>query len=107
MGEGMILEVAILKVRSGQTEAFEDAFCDAQHILSATPGYVSHELQRSIEERDKYLLLVKWRKLEDHTIGFRQSSQYQDWKRLLHHFYDPFPAVEHFEVVSNTTRVRC
>jgi len=95
----MILEVAFLKVRAGQTEDFEYAFHDAQNIISAAPGYVSHELQRCIEEQDRYLLLVKWRKLEDHTIGFRQSTQYQDWKRLLHHFYDPFPTVEHFEVV--------
>jgi heme-degrading monooxygenase HmoA len=95
----MILEVALLKVRAGQTEAFENAFHEARNIISSTPGYLSHELQRCIEEPDKYLLLVKWRKLEDHTIAFRQSTPYQDWKRLLHHFYDPFPAVEHFEVV--------
>ena len=95
----MILEVAVLKVRAGQAEAFVNAFQDAQEIISATPGYVSHQLQRCIEEPDRFLLLVKWRRLEDHTIRFRQSSQYQDWKRLLHHFYDPFPTVEHFEVV--------
>jgi heme-degrading monooxygenase HmoA len=95
----MILEVAFLKVRTDRTEAFENTFRDAQNLISATPGYISHELQRCIEEQDKYLLLVKWRRLEDHTIGFRQSSQYQNWKRLLHHFYDPFPTVEHFEVV--------
>lgn len=95
----MILEAAFLKVRAGQTEAFEKAFHDAQNILSAMPGYLAHELQRCIEERDKYLLLVKWRRLEDHTIGFRRSSQYQEWKHLLHHFYDPFPTVEHFECV--------
>ncbi len=95
----MILEVAVLKVRSGQTETFELAFGTAQHILSAMPGYVSHQLQRCLEQPDKYLLLVQWRRLEDHTIGFRQSLEYQEWKRLLHHFYDPFPTVEHFEAV--------
>jgi heme-degrading monooxygenase HmoA len=94
----MILEVALLKVRPGQAGAFENAFANAQSIISSMPGYVSHELRRCIEEPDKYLLLVQWRRLEDHTIGFRQSPQYQDWKRLLHHFYDPFPAVEHFEM---------
>jgi heme-degrading monooxygenase HmoA len=95
----LILEVALLKVRAGQAQAFESAFASAQPIISAMPGYVSHELRRCIEEPGKYLLLVQWRRLEDHTIGFRQSPQYQDWKRLLHHFYDPFPAVEHFEEV--------
>jgi heme-degrading monooxygenase HmoA len=96
----LILEVALLNVRAGQSEAFENAFRDAQNIIQVMPGYVSHELQRCIEEQNKYLLLVKWRRFEDHTIGFRQSRQYQDWKRLLHHFYDPFPTVEHFEVVA-------
>ena len=95
----MILEVAFLNVRSGQAEAFERAFGTAQDIISAVPGYVSHQLQRCMERPDKYLLLVQWRSVEDHTIGFRQSLEYQEWKRLLHHFYDPFPTVEHFEAV--------
>ena len=72
-------------------------FAQAQEIISAMPGYVSHQLQRCLESQDKYLLLVQWQKLEDHTIGFRQSPQYQDWKRLLHHFYEPFPTVEHYD----------
>lgn len=100
----MILEVAVLNVRQGQSGAFEEAFRKAQKIIAAIPGYVSHELQRCIEDNDKYLLLVRWRRLEDHTIGFRQSAQYQEWKRLLHHFYDPFPSVEHFEVVLESAR---
>lgn len=95
----MILEAAVLNVRAGQVAAFEQAFADAQAILSGMHGYVSHQLQRCLETPGKYLLLVNWRRLEDHTIGFRQSSEYQEWKRLLHHFYDPFPTVEHFEVV--------
>ena len=95
----MILEVAVLQVRTGQAAEFERAFARAQLIIAAMPGYVSHELQRCLEVENKYLLLVRWEKLEDHTIGFRQSSQYQEWRKLLHHFYDPFPTVEHFESV--------
>ena len=63
------------------------------------PGYVSHELQRCVEVRDRYVLLVRWERLEDHTEGFRRSEAYGEWKKLLHHFYDPFPTVEHFEIV--------
>ena len=95
----MILEVAVLNVRPGTEQAFEQAFSMAQQIIAAMPGYLSHELQRCVETRNRYLLLVKWRTLEDHTQGFRGSVQYQEWKRLLHHFYDPFPDVEHFECV--------
>jgi heme-degrading monooxygenase HmoA len=95
----MILEVALLNVRAGQSAAFERAFADAQAIISAMHGYVSHQFQRCIEAPDKCLLLVNWRRLEDHTIGFRQSTEYQEWRRLLHHFYDPIPTMEHFEAV--------
>ncbi len=95
----MILEVVILHVKAGQGVAFEAAFGQAQQIIASIPGYRSHQLQRCLESADKYLLLVQWHTLEDHTIGFRQSPQYQDWKRLLHHFYDPFPTVEHYESV--------
>jgi heme-degrading monooxygenase HmoA len=95
----MILEVAMLNVRSGDSRAFELAFGQAQEIIASMPGYLSHQLQRCLESKDKYVLLVQWRTLEDHTIGFRQSLQYQDWKRLLHHFYEPFPTVEHYEPV--------
>ena len=92
----MILEVAILNVRQGQTAEFEEAFAVAKKIISLMPGYISHELHRCIEVKNKYLLLVRWQRLEDHTVGFRNSAEYQDWKRLLHHFYEPFPIVEHF-----------
>jgi len=60
---------------------------------------VSHELRRCVEAPNRYLLLVRWRKLEDHTVGFRKSARYEEWKKLLHHFYDPFPTVEHYEAV--------
>lgn len=95
----MILEVALLKVRSGESPAFEQAFEQAQAVIASMPGYLSHQLQRCLETANKYVLLVQWQTLEDHTIGFRQSPQYQEWRRLLHHFYEPFPTVEHYEPV--------
>lgn len=100
----MILEVAILHVRPGQTAEFEAAFREAEQYIASIPGYISHQLKRCIEHPDQYLLLVEWRSLEDHTVGFRQSPQYQEWKRLLHHFYDPFPVVEHY---APTNTLRC
>ena len=96
----MILEIALLNVKPGQAEAFEGAFAQAQAIIAAMPGYCSHRLQRCLESPGKYALLVEWRALEDHTIGFRQSPGYQEWRALLHHFYHPFPVVEHYERVA-------
>jgi heme-degrading monooxygenase HmoA len=93
----MILEVAILTVKPDQVAEFEAAFRQASPIIASMKGYVSHQLQRCIEVPNQYILLVNWQTLEDHTVGFRGSAEYQEWRRLLHHFYDPFPVVQHYE----------
>src|SRR5262245_35825937 len=99
----MILEVAILNVKPGSSKHFESAFREASAIIQSMPGYVSHELHRCVETADRYVLLVRWQKLEDHTVGFRKSEQYKQWRKLLHHFYEPFPTVEHYESVLEHT----
>lgn len=92
----MILEVAILNIKEGVSDAFEESFKSAEAIISSRKGYISHQLKKCIEEENKYLLLVNWETLEDHEIGFRKSEEYKVWKDLLHHFYKPFPTVEHY-----------
>jgi heme-degrading monooxygenase HmoA len=92
----MVLEVAILNVRDGAAAEFEVAFRAAQGIIAASPGYQRHELRRCVEQDGRYLLLVWWDSIESHTEGFRGSAAYQDWKAKLHHFYEPFPVVEHY-----------
>lgn len=96
----MILEAAFLQVLPQQTEEFEKAFQKASPIISSIDGYIDHALHKCIEVEGKYLLLVRWQTLEHHTIGFRQSEGYAQWKALLHHFYNPFPTVEHFTQIS-------
>ena len=96
MFPSMVLEVAILNVRPGGADGFEAAFLEAQEIIRSSRGYQRHELRRCVEADDRYLLLVWWDTLESHTKGFRQSPEYQRWRELLHHFYDPFPSVEHY-----------
>jgi heme-degrading monooxygenase HmoA len=97
----MILETAILDVIPSRENEFQAAFAKASPIISSMPGYISHQLQRCIEKQNRYILLVNWETLEDHTVGFRGSEQYQEWRKLLHHFYDPFPTVEHYELVQD------
>ena len=92
----MILEHALLNVISGRETEFEVAFGEARKIIESMPGFISLRVSRSLEVPSEYLLLVEWNTLEDHTIGFRQSAEYQQWRNLLHHFYEPFPVVEHF-----------
>ena len=92
----MILEHALLPVRPGQEADFERAFATAKDIISAVPGFRNLTLSRCLERPGGYLLLVEWDRLEDHTEGFRGSPAYEDWRALLHSFYDPFPVVEHY-----------
>ncbi|PPK95266.1 heme-degrading monooxygenase HmoA [Kineococcus xinjiangensis] len=92
----MILEHAVLNVRPGRSEHFEEAFGRAKSIIAGTSGFRRLTLSRCLERADTYLLLVEWDRLEDHTEGFRQSPRYQQWRELLHSFYEPFPLVEHF-----------
>ena len=95
----MILEIAILNVKSGQEQNFERDFFTAGQFISSIEGYVKHSLRKCMENNNKYILLVDWENLEDHTNGFRQSAQYLEWKKLLHDYYDPFPTVEHYETI--------
>jgi len=99
LSEKHMLEVAVLNIIPGKEAEFEAAFRVASAIISNVEGYVSHQLQHCVENESRYILLVNWQTLEAHTIGFRTSPQYQEWKKLLHHFYSPFPTVEHYELV--------
>jgi heme-degrading monooxygenase HmoA len=95
----MVLELAILDVIRGKEDEFERAFREARGIIASMPGFLSLDLERCLEAQNRYALLVRWSKLEDHTVGFRQSPDYLQWKALLHLFYDPFPQVEHYTSV--------
>lgn len=95
----MVLEHALLPVVAGREEAFEAAYATARPLVAATPGFRRLSLSRCLERPGTYLLLVEWERLEDHTEGFRGSERYEEWRRLLHPFYEPFPDVTHFTEV--------
>jgi len=97
----MILEVAILNVKTGRTASFEKDFQIASQYIASIPGYIKHELKKCIESNHQYILLVHWVSLEAHEVGFRQSPQYQQWKALLHDYYAPFPQVLHYHDINN------
>jgi heme-degrading monooxygenase HmoA len=94
----MILEVAILDVIPDKTEEFEASFQKAQEIISSMKGWLGHQLQQCLEVPNRYILLIRWQQLDDHIIGFRKSNAYLEWKKLLHHYYSPFPVVEHYSI---------
>jgi len=96
----MITEHAVLPVIPGRETEFMETMERARAIIASAPGFISLRVGRCIEQPVNFLLLVEWETLEAHTEGFRNSAAYQEWRALLHHFYDPFPVVEHFEIVA-------
>jgi heme-degrading monooxygenase HmoA len=99
----MVTELAILDVLPGREGEFERAFGQAKELIASARGFRSLELQRCLEQPGRYLLIVGWERLADHTEGFRGSSAYEEWRRLLHRFYDPFPTVEHYTLVDRSS----
>ena len=95
----MILEVAILDVKEGQQDFFEQDFKTASRYISSINGYIGHTLRKCLEKNDRYILLVDWESVESHEVVFRESEAYQNWKELLHDYYHPFPTVQHYETI--------
>ncbi len=92
----MIIEHALLQIRSGQSVEFEAAMAKAKPLISASPGFLEIEVRAACEQADYYLLIVKWQDIASHRDGFRKSDRYQLWRDLLHKFYDPMPIVQYF-----------
>jgi heme-degrading monooxygenase HmoA len=94
----MILEAAVLNIKEGTQADFEKSFGQAQLIISKANGYISHQLQHCLENNKRYLLLVRWRTLEDHMEGFRKSDDFHQWRALIGSYFDTPPAVDHYEL---------
>jgi heme-degrading monooxygenase HmoA len=95
----MILEHALITVRPDSHEEFEAALVRAREVISAAPGFLSLRLSRGIESPDRYLLLVEWETLEDHTVGFRESERFAEWRSQIGPFFDSPPVVDHYTPV--------
>ena len=93
----MILEVASFQIKAGESPAFEQAFLQAAKVISQAKGYISHEMQRSVDADNHYLLLVKWQTRDDHMVGFRESPLFAEWRRLIGPYFASAPQVEHYE----------
>jgi heme-degrading monooxygenase HmoA len=92
----MVLEHALLQVRAGQEAAFETAMAHARPLIAASPGFQGMEVRPALDVPGRYLLLVHWATVDDHRTGFRGSERYEQWRALLHHFYDPMPVVAYY-----------
>jgi heme-degrading monooxygenase HmoA len=95
----MILELATIEIKSKKNAEFEAALMQAQEVLKTSKGYVKHEFKKCIEQENKYIFLITWETLEDHTEGFRKSELFQQWRGFIGSYFDKAPVVQHFTTV--------
>ncbi|BCF95053.1 antibiotic biosynthesis monooxygenase family protein [Paraburkholderia largidicola] len=100
----MVYEMAQIEVIRGKERDFEAGVSQALALFTRARGCRGVELHRQIEQPDRYILIVQWKTIEDHTVLFRESADFQEWRRLVGSFFVKPPIVEHFEVVLGPDR---
>jgi len=95
----MILELADIRIQPGQNAAFEAAIARGlSEVISQAKGFAGAKVNRGIESPERYVLQIFWHTLEDHTVGFRQSPLFTQWRAIVGPFFAGAPVVEHFEL---------
>ena len=93
----MVWEIAQFEIKSGEEAAFEAAATQAVPLFRRARGCRNMQMQRSIEHPGRYRLIVEWDTVEDHTVHFRGSADFQEWRRLVGGHFASAPSVEHTE----------
>ena len=102
----MILELADIRIQPGQQAAFEVAIeRGARTVIAKAKGFQGFKVNRGIESPERYLLQIFWSTLEDHTVGFRESPAFAEWRGIVGPFFASPPQVEHYELVSKSDTV--
>ena len=100
----MILELADIRIAPGQNAAFEEAIeRGLRTVISHAKGFAGFKVNRGIESPERYILQIFWDTLEDHTVGFRQSEAFAQWRAIVGPFFASPPVVEHFELVTRSS----
>lgn len=92
----MILELARIDIKEGTNAEFEAALEIAKGVISQSKGFISIDVKKCIEQNNRYILLIDWETLESHTIGFRESELFVQWRALIGPFFSEAPLVQHF-----------
>jgi heme-degrading monooxygenase HmoA len=99
----MILELADIRIQPGQNAAFEEAIQRGLGtVIGAAKGFQGYKVNKGIESPERYVLQVFWDTLEDHTVGFRQSDAFTQWRAIVGPFFAAPPVVEHFELLTKS-----
>ena len=94
----MSLELATIDIKPGSNQEFEKNLEKAQSVISQSKGYIGHQFQKCIEQDNRYVLLIRWQTLEDHTKSFRESELFKEWRALIVPFFESPPFVQHYEL---------
>lgn len=95
----MILEIATLRIKEGKIEDFQKVLQVAKSVISQSKGFNSIEFQQCIEEPSKFQAFIKWETLEDHTISFRESPLFIEWRAILSPYFSQASFAEHYHLI--------
>jgi heme-degrading monooxygenase HmoA len=99
----MILELADIRIQPGQQGAFEEAIQrGVNEVISRAKGFQGYKVNKGIESPERYVLQIFWETLENHTVDFRQSSAFADWRAIVGPFFAVAPIVEHFNLLAKS-----
>ncbi|EYC51573.1 antibiotic biosynthesis monooxygenase [Hylemonella gracilis str. Niagara R] len=99
----MILELADIRIQPGQQAAFDEAIQRGlATVISKSRGYRGHKINKGMESPERYILMIFWETLEDHTVHFRQSPAFAEWRAIVGPFFAQPPHVEHFTLLSKS-----
>jgi heme-degrading monooxygenase HmoA len=99
----MILELADIRIHPGQQAEFDVAIQHGlQSVIAHAQGFCGYKVNKGIENPERYILQIFWDKLEDHTVGFRQSEAFTQWRAIVGPFFAAPPVVEHFELLAKS-----
>ncbi|MBX9869342.1 MAG: antibiotic biosynthesis monooxygenase [Burkholderiaceae bacterium] len=99
----MILELADFRIQAGQQEAFNAVIQKGiDQIISKSTGFCGYKLNNGIESPERYVLMIFWETLENHTVDFRESPAFTEWRALVGPYFAAAPHVEHFNLLSKS-----
>ena len=99
----MILELADIRIHPGQQDAFDEAIQrGVNEVISTAKGFQGYRVNKEIETPERYILQIFWKTLENHTVDFRQSAAFGEWRAIVGSFFAVAPTVEHFNLLAKS-----
>lgn len=99
----MILELADIRIQPGRQAEFDKAITQGvTEVIAKSPGFRGFKINKGMESPERYVLMIFWETLENHTVDFRQSPAFQEWRSIVGPFFAVPPTVEHFTLLEKS-----